>query len=207
MSKNLLDYLLPKNKYGDNLNCYFDINEVANSVIKIKKIDNFTVFYLFSYQDPWVKEMFVDIKLKSNYSIIPDLYKVFEAQLLTKVINNSTDLLIGVPTDSKRYIKRGFGLIEEMLILSTQSGYNVDNLFYKKLSTINRSKLNKTQRMLITNNYDFVDLDKLKCLNNCQQLFIFDDVITTGSTFLECAYKLQKNVGESIPIFGVMIAG
>lgn len=205
MNFQFLNYLLPKNKYGSNINSYVDEQSVANLVIKNKKINVYNCSYLFSYQQESIKDLFESIKLNGNYDIIDDLYKVLRDNLLTKMIYNvDNSIIVIIPSDPARYIERGFGFNERVMELLISDGYNCVSPLIKTDTSINNSKLNKEQRVMKSNLYtvyDQVNVDKLSTFDN---IIMFDDVVTTGTTFEHCIKLLtiDKNKIRCIAIAG-----
>jgi predicted amidophosphoribosyltransferase len=187
MNINLLDYLLPKNKYGSSPHSYVDKQSVANVVIKNKKFNDYNCSYLFRYQDEAITDLFESIKLNGNYDIITDLYNILKQELLTKLIYNvDNSIIVIIPSDPTRFVTRGFGFNEKIMELLISDGYNCVSPLIKTQSSINNSKLNREQRISKTNLYQVYDqaiVDKLSTFDN---IIMFDDVITTGTTFEHC---------------------
>jgi predicted amidophosphoribosyltransferase len=187
MNFQFLNFLIPKNKYGSDVNNSFDINSVANLVIKNKKIGDYNCSYLFSYQDSAIKDLFESIKLNGNYNIIADLYKVLRQELLTKMIYNvNNSIIVIVPSDPTRFIARGFGVNEMIMKMLISDGYNCVSPLIKTDTSVNNSKLNKEQRITrpcLYMVYDQVIVDNLSTFDN---IIILDDVVTTGTTFEHC---------------------
>jgi predicted amidophosphoribosyltransferase len=205
MNFQFLNYLLPKNKYGFNVNNSFDINSVAKLVIKNKKIGDYNCSYLFSYQDEPIKNLFESIKLNGNYDIITDLYNVLRNKLLTKMIYNvDNSIIVIIPSDPTRFIARGFGVNELIMQMLITDGYNCVSPLIKTETSINNSKLNKEQRMAKTNLYKIHDQQTVDNLSTFDTIIMLDDVVTTGTTFEHCIKLLTINKSK---IRCVAIAG
>lgn len=200
----IVNYLFPKSIYGQDCNKYLSSIDVANLGISHRIINNRDLYYILDYEKQWVKDVFINIKLKGNYDIIPELYGIFENKLLTKVINNQhRTIFIIVPSDPLRYITRGFGFNEIIIGLLQKSGLldSTDSVIKIK-TTKNSSKLNKASRTSLENPY-IIDENIFNEIKMYDEVIVFDDIITTGSTFEMIADILPKN----IKITGVMIAG
>lgn len=187
MNIQFLDFLLPKNKYGSSIDSYVDKQSVANIVISNKKLGDYNCSYLFKYQDEAIKDLFQTIKLNGNYDIIRDLYSVLKQELLTKVIYNRADtIIVIIPSDPARFIARGFGFNEEIMRMLISDGYNCVSPLIKTQTSINNSKLNKEQRINKPNLYTIYDQSIVDNLSTFENIIMFDDVVTTGTTFEHC---------------------
>jgi predicted amidophosphoribosyltransferase len=205
MNFQFLNYFLPKNKYGSDVNNSFDINSVANLVIKNKKIGDYNCSYLFSYQDEAIKDIFEAIKLNGNYDIVTDLYNVLRKKLLTKMIYNvDNSIIVIVPSDPTRFIARGFGVNELIMQMLITDGYNCVSPLIKTVTSINNSKLNKEKRIAKANLYKIHDQQIVDNLSTFDNIIMLDDVVTTGTTFKHCIKLLTI---DKIKIRCVAIAG
>jgi predicted amidophosphoribosyltransferase len=205
MNFQFLNYLLPKNKYGSDVNNSFDTNSVANLVIKNKKIGDYNCSYLFSYQDEAIKDLFETIKLNGNYDIITDLYKLLRQELLTKMIYNvDNSIIVIIPSDPTRFIARGFGVNELIMEMLITDGYNCVSPLIKTDTSINNSKLNKEQRIAKANLYKIHDQQIVDNLSTFDNIIMLDDIVTTGTTFEHCIKLLtiDKNKIRCVAIAG-----
>jgi predicted amidophosphoribosyltransferase len=205
MNFQFLNCLLPKNKYGSDVNNSFDTNLVANLVIKNKKIGDYNCSYLFSYQDEAIKDLFETIKLNGNYDIITDLYKLLRQELLTKMIYNvDNSIIVIIPSDPTRFITRGFGVNELIMQMLITDGYNCVSPLIKTDTSINNSKLNKEQRIAKANLYKIHDQQIVDNLSTFDNIIMLDDVVTTGTTFEHCIKLLtiDKNIIRCVAIAG-----
>jgi predicted amidophosphoribosyltransferase len=169
--------------------------EVANTTFLNKKIANYLLYYIFSYQNEIVKDLFYDIKSNYNYAVIPFVYNILVTKLLINIVNKNDSVILFVPTDPKRFVERGFGLNEEIAKLLIRDGYTVLDIFIKIKNTPNQSLYNRNDRLNSENAFKIVDKFNLELLTKFKNIYIFDDVVTTGKTMMDLAYHLPyKNV-------------
>jgi competence protein ComFC len=147
--------------------------------------------------------------LKYNYleDISSDLARILFRFLRLKNIfinfgiNAENTILVPVPLHRKRFLSRGFNQ-SELLAEKLGKLLDVNNLGILKRVKNTQTQINLTRKERQENVKDaFAVLEKN---SNNKKIILIDDVLTTGSTFKECAKVLTSaGFGE---IYGLVIA-
>jgi predicted amidophosphoribosyltransferase len=213
----LLNLFFPiSSKYG-NIETYLDTQKYPPEIFEIsgsKNLQKILSCYTYSYSP--IPELITKVKLGLEFAIAKDFARVILISLLkSSWMSLQPKYLINIPQDPKRFLKRGFHLpflMTKELQLLLQNRFPFLNfqhldLFEKTISTINQSSLTKQER-LVNLNHKFALKEAFKKTNldlNQQNIFLIDDVTTTGST-LEEAARCLKCTFPTVNIFGIVIA-
>jgi competence protein ComFC len=116
--------------------------------------------------------------------------------------NKTNTLLVPVPLHKKRYLSRGFN--QSVLLADGFSPFfNIprSDLLKRQVNTVSQVTLKRHERQENMKDafvYVGSDMDKNK------KIIIIDDVVTTGSTLIECASALRRQGFKDI--YGLVIA-
>lgn len=161
-----------------------------------RKFDNIGVF---TKVDDKLTKIIGIYKLKPVKALAGSIGKIIEEDIKKFVISNEIDLITYVPLYKKLEKKRGFNHLREILIRIFPK-YMIREILIKTKNTKLQMELSKKEREENLKNV-FI-LRKLSEVEG-KNILIFDDIMTTGSTLLECYKELKK--GKPNKIFGYVI--
>lgn len=147
------------------------------------------VVVLTRYHQRGIKKLLRHAKFYKKYAAYRDIIIPFSDFFIHYLKKES--IFIPVPLHILRQWKRGFNQSEKIaLILSevTNISYNKKLLFRKKY-TKHQSHLSKIERQTMLFDAFFVKIQKN--IPKHTTLYLVDDVISSGSTLIECAKVLQ----------------
>ena len=164
---------------------------VANKSLNFFSINEyFSVTYLYSYNNPLVKELIYALKYKGQYRLGKLLGIELAKALINKGISAKIDAIVPVPIHKSKRRKRGYnqsfyiakGVAEvlkvplrEIVIKTTKGNTQTNKKRYDRWLNVSGS-------------FDLVESNIGK--NN--HILIVDDVITTGATMESCAQAISK---------------
>lgn len=134
------------------------------------------------------------------------LYKTFSAFFLKnkKLVHElkTYDIIIPVPISKKRMQERGYNQSE---LIAKEIAKNIGIEFNNKIlikiqDNTRQSDLNKEKRKENVIGKYQINEDILKYNKN---ILLFDDIITTGNTLIECAKMLQQIQPKEIGVFTI----
>lgn len=163
------------------------------------------LIYNFKYQ-PYL----TDLK-----TVLADLFyeSIIQNEQFSKLIVDGSWLIVPIPLSSSKLRKRGYNQAEILANeLSKKFNFPVKNLLKRTKETKTQVGLTNLQRkMNIKDAFDLnnsafakASIDKQKIIIKNQNIFLVDDVATTGSTLLETA-RILKKVGAK-KVFGLTLA-
>lgn len=142
-------------------------------------------------------------------SVLIDLFyeSIIQNEQFIKLITDGSWLMVPIPLSSSKLRKRGYNQAEILANeLSKKFNFPVQNLLKRTRETKTQVGLSNVQRKLnIKEAFDFnssfiINHSSLKNAN----IFLVDDVVTTGSTLAEAAKILKKNGAKKV--FGLTLA-
>ncbi len=139
-------------------------------------------------------------KLKSVKALASNIAELIKEDIIEFSIKNKIDLITYVPLYKNLEKERGFNHLREILIRIFPKNI-VKEVLVKTKDTKLQMELSKKEREKNLKNV-FI-LRKLSEVEG-KNILIFDDIMTTGSTLLECYKELKK--GKPNKIFGYVIA-
>lgn len=151
--------------------------------------------YCLSY-NKYLKEIVHDFKF-NNKSY---LYKPLGHLMLTTITNENLkgiDLIAYIPIHKRKEAIRGYNQSEllgtylsKVLNIPISNNNLIKSRWTKEQNTLNRIERYKNLKdsFDIRNPHEFLD----------KNILLIDDLITTGSTFLECAKLLKKSGAKSV---------
>lgn len=204
--KKLLDFVSPaychscKNFIRNRMifcqNCFSKINPVVSSSIKINQNYCLNIFAISNYEDP-IKSLVLG---KINRNILSSKCLGELIWQLTSLRNMEIDYFVPVPLHWTRLISRGYNQAEVIAsVLSKKCNRPVSKI-------IKRIKYTKYQSSLMHHkkNENVSKAFRLSIQNENiyenKNLFIVDDLLTSGSTVLSIAKELIKLKPKSISV-------
>lgn len=162
-------------------------------------IDGFQIFFAARHSE-LLRSVLHQCKYTSDQSLVETL-----GMLLVKRMRNismacgSYDI-VPIPLHRRRERERGFNQSELLArVVSREMGWRVVNLLERNRETKAQARLSRVERIENVKGA-FV----MKCELIPKVVFVLDDVITTGSTFRECARVLKEAGVERV--YGIMLA-
>jgi ComF family protein len=159
------------------------------------------VFCMFMY-DGLVKKIIYDVKYNYAYDVFKELGVTMGRFSL--ILPKFKDLVItSVPLSSQKFNLRGFNQAQIL-------GRNISKfLGGRYLDFLKRTKNTKTQVGMDlfvrqTNLKNAFELKSVSTNMNFANIFIVDDVYTTGATLNECAKVIKSNY--SVSVYGFTLA-
>lgn len=184
--------------FENKLNKKIDKNiyKIGNDIIYWDKL-----FYVFNYRGIVRKTIlqykFNDKAYLSNFFA----YQILKSKKIYETLK-TYDIIIPVPLDNKKKIKRGYNQTELITqIIEEKSKIKNENILVKTKNTKTQSLLkNEDRKKNIENAFDIKNAELVKN----KKVILFDDIFTTGATVNEIS-KLLKNSGAK-NVFVLVIA-
>lgn len=106
--------------------------------------------------------------------------------------SNETIVLVPIPLHSTRLRQRGYNQSEILAIeLGKKFDLPIENLLTRVKKTISQFGLKREERIENVKGAFLIHNSKF-IIQSSTNVFLIDDIMTSGSTFLECAYVLKK---------------
>jgi ComF family protein len=169
------------------------------------------IYSIYKYKDSFVRRALWAVKYDGNRTIArlfaALLYEhmleiIFEATLF----NNFTDpIIIPVPLSKERRKERGWNQAEliakELIKLYPQSELRTDILLKIK-HTAPQTKLSRDERLKNLRGCFWIPEHQVAFLKN-KNIILIDDVVTTGSTIIECRRTLLESGVRQVLAFTI----
>jgi ComF family protein len=230
----ILDLIFPRQCLGCDredvnlcLDCYnkIQLNSRPYCILCKKNSDLFTicrdcrektaleaVFVVANYNNDLLQKLIHSLK----YKFVEDLHLEL-ANLIIKFFNvneiinkfgftSENTILVPVPLHKKRLLLRGFNQ-SELIAKSVGQFFNwpVINLLSRQKNTISQISLSREERRQNVKDVFCLNKDiELNSISLNRKIILIDDVVTTGSTLIECAQVL-KSLGFK-KIYGAVVA-
>jgi competence protein ComFC len=170
-----------------------DLNSSENFGHKEIKDLNISVWVATGYNNSVLHDLIHRIKVNKEFAFVDELSNIFNSKVKEHFVVSDKILVIPVPPDPKRLLENGFTL-STILAMNLSKKLNLDfaELLQKKNNTKKQSYLNREERLV--NLTDKIDLYEVSVnVTNYDEIWIVDDVTTTGATLYECKKVIQKN--------------
>lgn len=164
------------------------------------------VFVCTDYENSVVQRAIKKLKYRFARNIIHDLEPFFR-NIFEDLEFPSKSVFVPVPLHFMRHNQRGFNqseLLAEMFSKILYGKKRVVPLLKRTRNTPHQSMLSKKDRETNVQNAFIVNQKIVKQYDDATPIILIDDVISTGSTLLECAKALSQNGYENI--YGLVIA-
>jgi ComF family protein len=165
------------------------------------------IYSATSFQDPLVKKLIHTFKYRYIQSLAPILAKIILRSLTSNELP-LPDMLMPVPLHARRYRMRGFNqaqLLAEHLSTHITPGMPLpcmDTVLRRTRYTSSQAKIPNRKNRLKNLQDAFKALDKTQVKN--KNIWLIDDVSTTGGTLFACAETLKKAGAKSV--YGIVVA-
>ncbi len=208
----VLDLFFPRQNINfSDISSYLTDAEIVGLNYKYKVLEKEQAKYIekvlvcSDFSNSLIKDLIDRSKFFGETAISKDFARLILYKLKTEQL--SPDLFIPVPTDPKRFLERGYHLPHSICyelekILDTPT---VDLLF-KTENTLQQSLLDKQKRLVNLKGKFKLNQNLAVNLANYTNIFLVDDLSTTGTTLVECAKVLKQNF-PFVKIYGVAVAG
>jgi competence protein ComFC len=183
----IVDLAFPKDKIQ------LDLNSSENFGHKEIKDLNISVWVATGYNNAVIHDLIHRIKVNREFAFADELSNIFDSKVKEHFELSNKILVAPVPPDPKRLLENGFTL-STILAINLSKKLNLDfaELLQKKNNTKKQSYLNREERLV--NLTDKIDLYEVSVnVTNYDEIWIVDDVTTTGATLYECQKVIQKN--------------
>ena len=150
------------------------------------------VIVLTHYHQKWIKTLLRHAKFYWKYQAYRDIISPFW-NFFKEHIESSHALLLPVPLHFLRRWKRGFNQSQKIAdILSQLVDIAVDNtILFRRKYTKHQSRLSKSERQT-TLYWAFYTSKNISHIPKDTTLYLVDDVVSSGSTLIECAKTLTS---------------
>ncbi|MBQ2661867.1 MAG: ComF family protein [Clostridia bacterium] len=166
--------------------------EPFDTVIKIGDIDGMTAAFVY---DGVIKQAIMNFKYNGRKYIAKPLALFMEADDRWNI-----DFVTFVPITQNRRLKRGYNQSEELARhFCDRTGLQLrGNILTKVRDTDSQTKLTREERRA-----NLKGAFKATQRVNGFSVLLIDDVITTGSTALECAHTLKRAGAKRVYVLAV----
>jgi len=144
--------------------------------------------FVIVHYNKLAKQIMKDIKYNLFFSIAEDVAEMMKQKF--DKIDIKADLIVPIPLHKKRLWKRGFNQAE---LLSKRISLKPDKVLVRAKNTITQVGLDKKQRLVNLKEAFVVNRDV-----KGKKILLVDDVMTTGTTFEECAMVLKASGAEAV---------
>lgn len=197
-SKNWCFFCKEKNNFITNYICddCKDNIEILNREIDLDSVKVDKAFYVLGF-NRFIKELIYDFKFNGKSYLYKPLAQIMVDSIEPLNLASDIDLICFVPSHRRKEAIRGYNQSELLAKYVSQKldvKLSVDNIV-KYRFTKEQNKLNRNQRM--NNLKDSFEIKRPEEFIG-KNILIIDDIVTTGSTFIECAKVLKKSGAREI---------
>jgi competence protein ComFC len=154
---------------------------------------NISVWVATGYNNSVVHDLIHRIKVNNEFAFVDELSDFFNSKVKEHFATSNKILIVPVPPDPKRLLENGFTL-STILANKLSKNLNLDfaELLQKNKNTKKQSYLNREERL--DNLKEKIDLYEAKFnVSKYDEIWLIDDITTTGATLYECQKIIQKN--------------
>ena len=197
-SKDWCFFCKERNNFITNYICYDckENLEILNKKVDMDSIDLDKVYYILGF-NRFIKEMIYDFKFNGKSYLYKPLAHIMVDSIITFNLNQGIDYIYFIPSHKRKEAIRGYNQ-SELLASYISKELNIElstNNLIKYRHTKEQNKLNKSGR--IDNLKDAFKLKRPEEVKG-KSILLIDDIVTTGSTFMECAKVLKENGAREI---------
>lgn len=166
--------------------------EILNREVELDSRHVDKAFYVLGF-NRFIKEMVYDFKFNGKSYLYKPLASIMIDSIIDLKLNRQVDYIYFIPSHRKKEAIRGYNqseLLAKYISEKLDIEVSTSNLI-KCRHTKEQNKLNKSGRM--DNLKDSFKVKRPEEIKG-KSILLIDDIVTTGSTFIECA-KVLKNSG------------
>ena len=170
--------------------------EILNREINLDSIDIHKAFYILGF-NRFIKEMIYDFKFNGKSYLYKPLGQIMLDFIIDFNLNKGIDHIYFIPSHRRKESIRGYNQ-SELLARYISEKLNIElstNNLIKYRHTKEQNKLNKSER--VNNLKDSFKVKRPEEIKG-KSILLIDDIVTTGSTFIECAKVLKANGAREI---------
>lgn len=197
-SKNWCFFCKEGNNFITNYICddCKDNLDILNREIDLDSRDIDRAFYILGF-NRFIKEMIYDFKFNGKSYLYKPLAEIMVDSIKSLNLASGIDLICFIPSHRRKEAIRGYNQSE---LLASYISKKLDielstNNLIKYRHTKEQNKLNKSGR--INNLKDSFKLKRSEEIKG-KSILLIDDIVTTGSTFIECAKVLKESGAKRI---------
>jgi ComF family protein len=207
------DLFFPKqNSNFSSVHTYLTDAEIDNEQSHFKILDKNqkqvleSVFIASHLDNKLVSDLIHRAKIGLEYAISEDLTRLLLEKVKAQDSISNPDLIVSIPPDPNRFLSRGYHLPELISKYLSQSlDVEFANVVYKPQSTPQQTRLNRTERLgNLKNKFQLIQPQQVN-LSKYHNIWLVDDVTTTGSTLYEVA-SVVKHEFPFVKIYGLVVA-
>lgn len=194
MFNKIISLLYPKScvicKKEHNYLCSFCESKIKRN---LSNETNLKIFYLYDYENYIFKKIKTLIKWYSYRDLCTELGSYSIEYIKDNIKDFDEFILIPIPISKNKLNKRGYNQAEEIAKGIAKNGNKIYNLLARKKNTHKLySEESVDARMFeIQNSMEISDIKLIEELKD-KKILIVDDIVTTGSTFMEARNVLVK---------------
>lgn len=197
-SKNWCFFCKDTNYYVSNYICddCKDNLEILNRKIEMDSVDIDKAFYILGF-NRFIKEMIYDFKFNGKSYLYKPLAGIMIDFIIAFNLSQGVDCIYFIPSHRRKEAIRGYNQ-SELLAKYISEKLDIElskNNLVKYRHTKEQNKLNKTGRIdNLKNAFRIKRPTEVKG----KSILLIDDIVTTGSTFIECAKVLKESGARDI---------
>lgn len=160
---------------------------------------HFKKIYSYFYFDKIIKNAVLNLKYNKRPKTGFALGQILGQKLLLENFDEKNSFLIPIPLNYKKYLKRGYN--QSYFIakgIADVTNIKFYNALKRNKNTQTQTKLSRLEREKNVENAFSIKEKFIKKIPSSSNIFIVDDVFTTGSTLNECAKVLRHKGYENI---------
>ena len=207
----VLDLFVPRqNANFSSIHSYLSRAEIDTQIPRLKNLEVGQKQYLnqvliaSEYSSNLIQDLIERAKFYGEIAITYDFAKL----LFSKTTEMpKPDLIVPVPFDPGRRVQRGYHIPE--LIAKDLAKFlktKVSTILVKTKNTAQQTLLDREERLKNLENKFKINSPEIQNLEKAKTIWIVDDLVTTGTTLLECAKTIKQEYPE-IEIYGVVVSG
>lgn len=174
--------------------------EILDREIDLESSDIERAFYVLAF-NRFIKEMVYDFKFNGRSYLYKPLGQIM-VDSIKRLELKGIDTIYFIPSHRRKEAIRGYNQ-SELLAKYIGKSLNIEvshNNLIKFRHTEEQNKLDKSHRLNnLKNSFKIKRVEEVKG----KSILLIDDIVTTGSTFIECAKVLKTNGAREIIVFAL----
>ncbi len=175
--------------------------EILNREIDLDSVNIHKAFYVLGF-NRFIKEMVYDFKFNGKSYLYKPLAQIMVDSITELNLNQGIDYIYFVPSHIRKEAIRGYNQ-SELLAKYISGELDLElskNNLIKYRHTKEQNKLNRSGR--VSNLKDSFKIKRSEEIRG-KSILLVDDIVTTGSTFIECAKVLKESGAKEITVLAL----